>query len=64
MKLYARIENEKGKVDGMGGNEYLNIDITVGSLIVAKIQISEKDGLPTMELKTDNSISNLYLEKL
>lgn len=32
MKLYARLSNEKGKVDGMGANEYLKIDITVGSM--------------------------------
>lgn len=29
MKLYATIENEKGKRDGIGGNEYLYIDVRV-----------------------------------
>lgn len=31
MKLYATIENEKGKREGIGGNEYLEIDIRVGN---------------------------------
>lgn len=36
MKLYATIENEKGKQAKIGGNEYLDIDIRVGNdLLVA-----------------------------
>lgn len=31
MKLYATIENEKGKRESMGGNEYLEIDLRVGN---------------------------------
>ena len=31
MKLYATVENEKGKREGIGGNEYLDIDIRVGN---------------------------------
>lgn len=43
MKLYARLENEKGKVDGMGGNEYLDIDITVRNEILARFTIRENE---------------------
>lgn len=41
MKLYARIENEKGKVDGMGGNEYLDIDITAGNEVIGKLTVKK-----------------------
>lgn len=41
MKLYARLQNEKGKVDGMGGNEYLDIVITVGNEVIAKLTVRE-----------------------
>lgn len=41
MKLYARLENEKGKIDGLGGNEYLDIDITVGNEVLAKLTVRE-----------------------
>lgn len=35
MKLYAKIKNEKGNQEGLGGNEHLDIDIMVGNLIMA-----------------------------
>lgn len=41
MKLYARLSNEKGKVDGMGANEYLDIDITIGNEVLAALTIRE-----------------------
>lgn len=30
-KLFTRIENEKGKVASLSGNEYLDIDIFIGN---------------------------------
>lgn len=56
MKLYARIENEKGKVDGMGGNEYLYITITAGNQIIEtlKVQENERGEYQIFKLKEDN----------
>lgn len=39
MKLYAAIENEKGKRDGIGGNERLNIDIRVGNVFLGGFSV-------------------------
>ena len=39
MKLYATIENEKGKREGIGGNEYLDIDIRVGNQILRSLTV-------------------------
>ncbi len=41
MKIYARLTNEKGKVDGMGANEYMNLDITVGNEVLAKLTVRQ-----------------------
>ena len=43
MKLYARLENEKGKVDGMGANEYLDIYIMVGNQKIAAFTVRKVD---------------------
>lgn len=43
MKLYARLENEKGKIDGMGGNERLTITITISNKRVATMIMKEND---------------------
>ena len=43
MKLYAQIVNEKGKVEGLGGNEYLDIDIKVGNLRLATFTLRWSD---------------------
>lgn len=43
MKIYARITNEKGKTDGMGADEYLDIDITIGNTILAKLTVRRGD---------------------
>src|SRR3990167_8898280 len=39
MKLYATVENEKGKREGIGGNEYLDIDIRVGNQLLAALTV-------------------------
>ena len=39
MKLYATVENEKGKREGIGGNEYLDIDIRVGNQILRSLTV-------------------------
>ncbi len=67
MKLYARIENEKGKVDGMGGNEYLDIDITVGnnrlmSLTVRASNVGGNDGYGLFD-DQDEQIAWIVTEK-
>lgn len=41
MKYYARIESEKGKQVGTGGNEYLDIDIMVGNVRLAAFTVRE-----------------------
>ena len=43
MKLYATIENEKGKSEGVGGNEYLDIDIKVKNKYLARFTVREKE---------------------
>lgn len=43
MKLYARLENEKGKIDGLGGNEYLDIGITVGNIVLVNLTIRQNE---------------------
>src|SRR3990167_321703 len=43
MKYFIRIENEAGKVDGMGGNEYLDIDITAGNKVIARLTVRENE---------------------
>lgn len=43
MKLYARITNEKGKVDGLGGNETLEIDISAYNQIIARLTVKENE---------------------
>ena len=45
MKLYATIENERGKREGIGGNEWLDIDIRVGNQYLARFTVKEyEDG--------------------
>lgn len=41
MKIYANLTNEKGKVDGMGANENLTIEITGGNQLLARIIVTE-----------------------
>lgn len=43
MRLYARIENEKGKVDGMGGNEKLEIELTGRNQTLARIFLTQTE---------------------
>lgn len=42
MKLYATIENEKGKKDGIGGNERLDIDIRVGNTFLGGFSVKRE----------------------
>ena len=46
MKLYCSIENEKGKREGIGGNEYLDIDIRVGNTSLASLTLRHSDEIP------------------
>ena len=39
MKLYAKLSNEKGKIEGLGANEYLDIDINVGYQQIASFTL-------------------------
>lgn len=45
MKLYATIENEKGKREGVGGNEYLEIDIRVGNYPLTTLTVRYSEDL-------------------
>ena len=45
MKLYATVENEKGKREGIGGNECLDIDIRVGNVKLAALTVRYTDEL-------------------
>lgn len=60
MKLYARIENEAGKVDGMGGNEYLDIDITAGNKVIARLTV--RDGHVYNENDNDIGIRHVPVD--
>jgi hypothetical protein len=37
MKLYARLENENGKIETLGGNKYIRIELTIGNKKTAVI---------------------------
>jgi hypothetical protein len=43
MKLYARLENENGKIETIGGNEYIRIELSIGNKKTAVIWHSEKE---------------------
>lgn len=45
MKLYAKIKNEKGRQEGMGGNERLDIDIMVGNYQLAALEVKKVNSL-------------------
>ena len=49
MKLFASIENEKGKLRSMGGNEYLDIDIAIGNNALCSLTLRHTDELPEVE---------------
>jgi len=45
MKLYATIKSEKGKAEGKGGQDYLDIEITnINKKVVAKINVKPLNG--------------------
>ena len=44
MKLYATIENEKGKKEGMGGENGLIVDLSIGNKRVATVRIYKGNG--------------------
>lgn len=44
MKLYAIIENEKGKKEGKGGDKWLEIDLTYGNNPVGRIILDDYGG--------------------
>ena len=48
-KLYAAITNESGKIKGMGGNEYLDIDISVSNTMLCGFTLRHTDELPDGE---------------
>lgn len=48
MKIYARLENERGKIEGMGGNEYLDIDVMIGNTRLAALTIRRAE-IPELE---------------
>ena len=54
MKLYATITNEKGKTEGVGGSEYLDIDIKVGNKFVGRFTLRYSDELP-VDINEDES---------
>lgn len=43
MKLYAKIENENSKLEGMGGNESLKIEINKGNRRMCEFYITIED---------------------
>ena len=43
MKLYATIQNSKGKREGLGDNEYLDIDIRVGNESLQRLTVRHED---------------------
>lgn len=45
MKLFCSIENEKGKLKSMGGNEWLDIDIAVGNHAMTSLTLRRSDQL-------------------
>lgn len=40
MKLYATIKNEKGKIEGLGGNELLTIEINRGNRRMVELYLT------------------------
>ena len=55
MKLYATIKNEKGKIEGIGGNESLTIEINRGNRRMVELyltveQITDSNELIIMDL--------------
>jgi len=43
MKLYATIENEKGKIDGVGGNEMLTIALRQSNQVIGTLYMTLDD---------------------
>lgn len=43
-KLYASIENDKGKKEGKGGDKWLEIDLTHGNNPVGRIILDDHGG--------------------
>lgn len=43
MKLYATLTNSKGKKEGIGDNEIIAIDITVGNYFLARLDVHQDD---------------------
>lgn len=49
MKLFASIENERGKLVSKGGNEFLSIDLAVGNDSLISLMLRHSDDLPEEE---------------
>lgn len=45
-RIFASVENEKGKREGVGGAEYLDIDIRVGNDRILALTVRRTDELP------------------
>ncbi|MHB8410305.1 MAG: hypothetical protein ACYDHY_19910 [Acidiferrobacterales bacterium] len=43
MKLFAHIQNEKGKIGGIGGNKSLAVDISAGNRVIATFTVRENE---------------------
>lgn len=57
-RIFARVVSEKGKIVGTGGDEYLDIDITVGDRYLARLTVrKDEDGEFTVFNENDDDIS-------
>lgn len=64
MKLYATITNEKGKKEGIGSNEYLDIDIRAGNKLIAMFTLKEdENGDITLFDEDDEPVTQSYTIK-
>jgi len=50
MKLYANIKNEKGRINGLGGNEFITVEINRGNRRMIEFYLTIDQLTDTKEL--------------
>jgi len=64
MKLYINLRNEKGQVKGLGGNEYLDLDIRAKNGLIASFTLKEnEDGDIMLFDEDDEQVKQSYTIK-
>lgn len=56
MKLYATIENTRGKKEGVGDDEDLDIEVRAGNKLIIRLLVSRDENIYRASLKTSDAV--------